>query len=209
MVESPLAGGCTAIAALADVTAPRARAATAGIIKLDTFMAFSSHNGASKQDVTSMEERRAHGRGPSGTRVARHMCNKSAQLDEVPQLFVTDYNKQQHDVTTPGRFLAHTDLVGTATSTPSSARLRGSHIPRVAGALHGARRALWTSERRIWDRRFGSGHSVAICACRRARQQHVSAECWRLHGLRLAGSNGRCEINLDNGDVARAQRMHR
>jgi hypothetical protein len=57
-----------------------------------------------------MEERRAHGRGPSGTRVARHMCNKSAQLDEVPELFVTDYNKQQHDVTTPGRFLAHTRL---------------------------------------------------------------------------------------------------
>jgi hypothetical protein len=39
MLEPPLACGCTGIAALADVTAPSNRAATAGIVKLDTFMA--------------------------------------------------------------------------------------------------------------------------------------------------------------------------
>jgi hypothetical protein len=52
MLESPLARG-TGIAAFADVTAPSTRAATAGILKLDTFMAFTSHNGASSRDVTS------------------------------------------------------------------------------------------------------------------------------------------------------------
>jgi hypothetical protein len=42
---------------------------------------------------------------------------------------LTDYNSQQHDVTTPGRFLAHTDLVGTVPSTPSSARLKVVTFP--------------------------------------------------------------------------------
>jgi hypothetical protein len=53
---SPLAGA-TGIAALADVTAPSTKAATAGILTLDTFMAFSSQR--IKRDVTSMEERLA------------------------------------------------------------------------------------------------------------------------------------------------------
>jgi hypothetical protein len=49
MRESPFARG-TDIAALADVPAPSTRATTAGIFKLDIFMAFTSHNGADPYD---------------------------------------------------------------------------------------------------------------------------------------------------------------
>jgi hypothetical protein len=61
MLEPPLARG-TDIAALADVTAPSTKATTAGIFKLDTFMAFHLL-------ITMHQAGRYIGEGPT---VARH-----------------------------------------------------------------------------------------------------------------------------------------